>query len=89
MVLIRLMARKSSRGEAGLVGLDAKLFLQFADQGRFGSLALLHLSAWKFPHSGIAAMRRALLEKDASFEVDECSGRNNHCRIFFHCNDIQ
>ena len=58
---------------AGL-DMDAQLFLQFADQGLFGSFAGFDLAAGEFPQAGEVAADGAARQQDAAARVGDGGG---------------
>ena len=62
------------RRETRLLHRDAQLFVQFADQRRFGPLAGLQLAAGKFPQSRKRLAFGTLRDQDAVVRIDQRAG---------------
>src|SRR5579862_2567678 len=65
------MRGESERGKTGLVCADPELLVELADQRRLGSLAFLHLAAWKLPCAREMLAGRPLGEQHPAIDIDQ------------------
>jgi hypothetical protein len=68
------MAGEGERRQAGNIGFDADLLVQFADEAFFRRLAGLDLAARKLPQAGQLLAFGALRQKHAAVGIDQRAG---------------
>ena len=80
--LVRVLLGDADKGRAN-PDLDAELFVQLADQRRFGRFVGLDLTARKFPQAGQVAALGAPRQQDAAEGVADDAGNDVDVSGFF------